>query len=81
MFLCYHLFLCQYVTDMRTVQKKLVELEESMVFIHKEEALFKMELSSYPELEILKESIEPYQKFFGLVLRWQRTEKRCVWLR
>lgn len=66
----------QYVTDIRTVQKLLREAEEAIEFINKEEALYKMEQTHYPEVDVIKESIEPYQKLFGLVLRWQRTEQR-----
>ncbi|XP_045065490.1 dynein axonemal heavy chain 12 [Coregonus clupeaformis] len=68
----------QYVTDVRTVQKRLQDAEEAIDFINKEETLYKWDLSSYPVVEVIKESIEPYQKLFGLVLKWQRTEKRWM---
>lgn len=54
----------------------LIFFEEAVQFINKEEELFKWELTKYPELDKLKVNIEPYQKFFNLVLKWQRTEKR-----
>lgn len=66
----------QYVTDVRQLQKRIQESEEAVQFINKEEELFKWELTKYPELDKLKVNIEPYQKFFNLVLKWQRTEKR-----
>lgn len=66
----------QYVIDVRTVQKRLQEIEESIVFINKEEALYNWDLTVYPEVDMIKENIDPYQKLFGLVLKWQRTEKR-----
>lgn len=66
------------MTDVRTVQKRLQDAEEAIDFINKEETLYKWDLSSYPVVEVIKESIEPYQKLFGLVLKWQRTEKRSV---
>ncbi|KAF4078180.1 hypothetical protein AMELA_G00196410 [Ameiurus melas] len=68
----------QYVIDVRTVQKRLQEIEESIVFINKEEALYNWDLTVYPEVDMIKENIEPYQKLFGLVLKWQRTEKRWM---
>ncbi|XP_034168074.2 LOW QUALITY PROTEIN: dynein axonemal heavy chain 12 [Pangasianodon hypophthalmus] len=68
----------QYVIDVRTVQKRLQEVEESIVFINKEEALYNWDLTVYPEVDMIKENIEPYQKLFGLVLKWQRTEKRWM---
>uniref|UniRef100_A0A4W6E2V4 Dynein axonemal heavy chain 12 n=1 Tax=Lates calcarifer TaxID=8187 RepID=A0A4W6E2V4_LATCA len=69
-------FFGQYVTDVRTVQKLLQEAEETISFINSEEAFYKWDLTCYPEVEVIKESIEPYQKLFGLVLKWQRTENR-----
>ncbi|KAM6176988.1 dynein axonemal heavy chain 12 [Erethizon dorsatum] len=68
----------QYVTDVRQLQKRIQESEEAVQFINKEEELFKWELSKYPELDNLKNNIEPYQKFFNLVLKWQRAEKRWM---
>ncbi|XP_055788183.1 dynein axonemal heavy chain 12 isoform X2 [Salvelinus fontinalis] len=68
----------QYVTDVRTVQKRLQDAEEAIDFINKEETLYKWDLSSYPVVEVIKESIEPYQKLFGLVLKWQSTKKRWM---
>uniref|UniRef100_A0A8C3YTD1 Dynein axonemal heavy chain 12 n=1 Tax=Catagonus wagneri TaxID=51154 RepID=A0A8C3YTD1_9CETA len=68
----------QYVTDVRQLQKRIQESEEAVQFINKEEELFKWELTKYPELDKLKVNIEPYQKFFNLVLKWQRTEKRWI---
>lgn len=72
--------LLQYVTNVRTVQKRLQEVEDSIVFINKEEALYKWDQTVYPEVDVIKDNIEPYQRFFGLVLKWQRTEKRFVGL-
>ncbi|XP_028438243.1 dynein heavy chain 12, axonemal isoform X1 [Perca flavescens] len=68
----------QYMTDVRTVQKLLQEAEEEIVFINKEEVFYKWDQTCYPELEVIKDSIEPYQKLFGLVLKWQRTENRWM---
>ncbi|XP_029912440.1 dynein heavy chain 12, axonemal [Myripristis murdjan] len=68
----------QYVADVKTVQKLLRDAEEAIVFINKEETLFKLDQTCYPEVEVIKESIEPYQKLFGLVLKWQRNEKRWM---
>ncbi|XP_072525468.1 dynein axonemal heavy chain 12 isoform X2 [Salminus brasiliensis] len=68
----------QYAMDIRTVQKRLQEVENSIVFVNKEEALYKWDQTVYPEVDVIKENIEPYQKVFGLVLKWQRTEKRWM---
>ncbi|KAM3869140.1 dynein axonemal heavy chain 12-like [Diretmus argenteus] len=68
----------QYIKDVRAVQKRLQNVEDTIVFINKEEALYQWEQTFYPEVAVFKETIEPYQKLFGLVLKWQRTEKRWM---
>ncbi|XP_060622080.2 dynein axonemal heavy chain 12 [Anolis sagrei] len=68
----------QYVTDMRTLQKRLQDADEAVAFINKEEKLLNWELTEYPDLETLKVNIEPYQKLFVFILKWQRTEKRWM---
>ncbi|CAJ1084997.1 dynein heavy chain 12%2C axonemal [Xyrichtys novacula] len=68
----------QYITDVRTVQKLLQDAEETIAFIHKEEDFYKWEQTSYPEVEVFKDRIEPYHKLFGLVLKWQRSESRWM---
>ncbi|RXM97062.1 Dynein heavy chain 12, axonemal [Acipenser ruthenus] len=68
----------QYVNNVRTVQKRLQEAEESISFINKEETLCKWDQTIYPEVESLKVSIESYQKLFAMVLKWQRTEKQWM---
>nr|XP_014432906.1 dynein heavy chain 12, axonemal isoform X1 [Pelodiscus sinensis] len=68
----------EYVKAMRALQKRTQEAEETVAFINKEEDLFKWELTEYPVLESLKTNIEPYQKLFVLILKWQRTEKRWM---
>lgn len=64
------------MTDVRTVQKLLQEAEEEIVLINKEEAFYEMDQTCYPEVEVIRDSIDPYQKLFGFVLKWQRTENR-----
>ncbi|XP_061474275.1 dynein axonemal heavy chain 12 [Rhineura floridana] len=68
----------QYVTDMRTLQKRIQDADEAVAFINKEEKLFNWELTEYPDLETLKVNIEPYQKLFAFILKWQRIEKRWM---
>lgn len=69
-------FFEQYVADVRTVQKLLQDAEETINCINDEEAFYEWEQTFYPEVEVIKETIEPYQKLFGLILTWQRTENR-----
>ncbi|XP_031701028.1 dynein heavy chain 12, axonemal isoform X2 [Anarrhichthys ocellatus] len=68
----------QYVTDVRTVQKLLQEAEEEIIFINSEELFYKWDQTCYPEVEVIKASISLYQKLFGLVLNWQRTQNRWM---
>uniref|UniRef100_A0A803SP16 Dynein axonemal heavy chain 12 n=1 Tax=Anolis carolinensis TaxID=28377 RepID=A0A803SP16_ANOCA len=68
----------QYVTDMRTLQKRIQDADEAVAFINKEEKLLNWELTEYPDLETLKVNIDPYQKLFVFILKWQRTEKRWM---
>ncbi|NXG35216.1 DYH7 protein, partial [Dromaius novaehollandiae] len=68
----------QYVTDLRALQKRIQEADETVAFINKEETLFKWKLTDFPLLNGVKVEIEPYQKLFGLILKWQRTEKRWM---
>lgn len=67
----------QYVADIRTVQKLLQDTEQTIDIINQEEDFYNLENTTYPEIDELKELIDPYQKLFNLVLNWQRTESRC----
>uniref|UniRef100_A0A3Q3KD74 Dynein heavy chain linker domain-containing protein n=1 Tax=Monopterus albus TaxID=43700 RepID=A0A3Q3KD74_MONAL len=77
-FNCHIIIFWQYVMDVRTVQKLLQEAEETISFINKGEAFYNWDLTCFPEVELIKENIEPYQKLFGLVLKWQQTENRWM---
>uniref|UniRef100_A0A669P441 Dynein axonemal heavy chain 12 n=1 Tax=Phasianus colchicus TaxID=9054 RepID=A0A669P441_PHACC len=68
----------QYVADLRALQKRIQEADDTVAFIHKEETLLKWKLSDFPLLSSLKTEVEPYQKLFHLILKWQRTEKRWM---
>lgn len=43
-----------------------------------EEDLFKWEQTTYPEVEAITKAIEPYQKLFTTVVKWQRAEKKWM---
>ncbi|KAG7472883.1 hypothetical protein MATL_G00114010 [Megalops atlanticus] len=68
----------QYVSDVKALQRRLQEVEDSIAFINREEQLYEWEQTSYPTVETIRERIEPYQKLFSLVLRWQRAEKKWM---
>ena len=64
------------MSDLRALQKRIQEADETVALINKEESLLEWKLSDFPLLNNLKVDIEPYQKLFHLILKWQRTEKR-----
>ncbi|KAK3752207.1 hypothetical protein QZH41_008048 [Actinostola sp. cb2023] len=68
----------QYMKDVQSLQKKLGELVETIGFINEEEDLFKWERTDYPEVEAITKSIEPYQKLFSVVVKWQKVEKKWM---
>ena len=43
-----------------------------------EEELFKWDLTTYPEIDFVTVYIEPYQKLFSAVAKWQRSEKKWM---
>ncbi|XP_010136445.1 PREDICTED: dynein heavy chain 12, axonemal-like, partial [Buceros rhinoceros silvestris] len=68
----------QYVADLRALQKRIQEADETVGLINKEETLLGWKVSDFPLLTKIKVEIEPYQKLFHLILKWQRTEKRWM---
>uniref|UniRef100_A0A3B3UAK3 Dynein axonemal heavy chain 12 n=1 Tax=Poecilia latipinna TaxID=48699 RepID=A0A3B3UAK3_9TELE len=60
--------------QVRMIQKLLRDAEEAVVIVNKEEVFYQWDLTSYPEVESIKEHIEPYHKLFAFVLKWQNTE-------
>ncbi|NXG19392.1 DYH7 protein, partial [Grallaria varia] len=68
----------QYVADVRTLQKAVQDTDETVALINKEEVLLKWKPSEFSVLNNIKAEIEPYQKLFNLILKWQRTEKRWM---
>ena len=60
------------------LQKRLSEISDQVVQINKEEELFQWTPTTYPQLETIETSLEPYQKLFTTIFRWQRTEKKFM---
>ena len=61
-----------------SLQKRLSEISDQVGQINKEEELFQMTPTTYPQLENIDGSLEPYQKLFTSVNKWQRTEKKFM---
>ena len=43
-----------------------------------EEELFKWTPTTYPQLDQIGHAIDPYQKLFNTILKWQKAEKRLM---
>lgn len=66
----------QYVDDVKSVQKRINESENTIEWIRNEELHFKMVQSEFPLLEAVKNSLDPYTRLFSTVSKWQRNEKK-----
>lgn len=70
----------QYVDDVKNVQKRITEVEKLIDWIKNEETQFKMPKSEFPIVDTLKNSLDPYSRLFNTVLKWQRNEKKYLFL-
>uniref|UniRef100_A0A8C5DF05 Uncharacterized protein n=1 Tax=Gouania willdenowi TaxID=441366 RepID=A0A8C5DF05_GOUWI len=61
----------RYVKEVRKVQKVLTDVEETIDSINEDEEYFQWELTTYPEVEVIKESSSPYTKLFIFAQKWQ----------
>ncbi len=60
------------------LQKRLSEISDQVAQINKEEELFQMTPTTYPQLDTINSAIEPYQRLFTSIFKWQRTEKKLM---
>ncbi|KAK7101371.1 hypothetical protein V1264_019760 [Littorina saxatilis] len=67
-----------YVKDAQQVQRKLIEVQDTIDWIHKEEHLYKWPISKYPDVEDLSTSLEPFIRVFTIMLKWQKAEKKWI---
>ncbi|XP_075243127.1 dynein axonemal heavy chain 7-like isoform X3 [Convolutriloba macropyga] len=67
-----------YVNEVRNIQKRMVDVREDIAFVKKEEQLFKTTVENYSEVEEIQNMVEPYHRLFGIVTRWQRSEKKWM---
>ena len=68
----------QYVLDVRSMQKRLADVQDQIAWLNKEEELYKFKLTQFPEVEEITTSIDPYMRLFQVVSKWQRSEKKYV---
>ncbi|XP_060934159.1 dynein axonemal heavy chain 12-like [Limanda limanda] len=65
----------EYVTDVHKVRELLHETERNIDSLNREEAVYELELVTFPELDIMRENITTYHRLFELAQKWQDTEK------
>jgi dynein heavy chain len=68
----------QYCKDVQQVQKRLLDIQDHIAAVNKEEELFNAEISTFSELGQIQLRVEPYQKLFTISLKWQRSEKKWM---
>lgn len=68
----------QYLMDVRIVHKRLGDAQEQIIWINKEEALYKFSITQFPEVDEIAAAIDPYMKLFQIVNKWQKVEKKYV---
>ena len=78
----------QYTYEVRLLQNKLKQLENTICWVNEEEALFKFPQTAYADVGDIntiqsgegkmKAEIEPYARLFTTVLKWQKAEKKWM---
>lgn len=66
----------QYAGDVRAVQKRLLDVVEQIQWIHREQSLYKLPLTQYPDVEDIGGSLELFYRLFYVIGRWQKAEKK-----
>lgn len=64
-----------YLEEIRKFLRNLEKFDDDVTWINQEEALFKFPISIYPELDELKNFINPFAKLLFMCHRWQRKYK------
>lgn len=58
-----------YSKDVTQIQNRLSEIQTQINKINKEEELFKWTPTTYPELDQIRSSLDPYQKLFNTIMK------------
>ena len=77
-----------HLNQVRLLQNKLKQLENTICWVNEEEALFKFPQTAYADVGDIntiqsgegkmKAEIEPYARLFNTVLKWQKAEKKWM---
>ncbi|XP_052285538.1 dynein axonemal heavy chain 12-like isoform X2 [Dreissena polymorpha] len=68
----------QYVSDVRAVQKRVADVSNEIMWINKEEQLYKYPVTAYPDVEEITNAVTPFQNLFSVVFKWQKAEKKWM---
>ena len=66
----------QYAGDVRAVQKRLQDVVDQIQWIHREQSLYKLPLTEYPDVEDIGGSLDLFYRLFYVIGRWQKAEKK-----
>ncbi|XP_049782826.1 dynein axonemal heavy chain 7-like [Schistocerca cancellata] len=67
-----------YIPDLRKLLRQLKKFDNQIAWINNEETLFKFPHSSYPELDELKNIVQPFAQLVFLIHKWRL--KYEVWM-
>jgi len=68
----------EYAQDVKSVQKKITEVENEIEWINQEENQFRMAKTEYPQLDLIRNAVDPYFRLFTTVRKWQISEKKWM---
>ncbi|CAG7837267.1 unnamed protein product [Allacma fusca] len=68
----------EYCDDLKYVHKRVHALEKGIEWINNEETLFKFSLSQFPDMEEIKNQLDPYTRLFTVASKWQKLEKKYM---
>ena len=69
---------CPIIIFLSSLQKRLGEISDQSGQINKEEELFKWTPTTYPQIDTIHSQLEPYQRLFSTVFKWQKAEKKFM---
>jgi dynein heavy chain len=62
--------------DVKSVLKRLHDMQGQVAFINKEEALFEWDATTYPTIETLAQECQPFLELFQAIVDWQKSLRK-----
>lgn len=66
----------QYVENVSAIAQLVSDADKSANDIIREEAFYGSDPSTFPGVQVLKETVGPFEKLFKFLLQWANTESR-----